>query len=118
MNENKQNENKQVYLTTYALKRVLKGLAQRIVPDDLLADAVVQVHVQQYPIHEAWTNFLMRNCVRCAKEPHTCDFLNPTAANVAGAAVPGGARAAVATNVENGMIITCPAIQERSSHKE
>ena len=101
--------NDQIFITTYILQRIMKQLAQRLIPDESFADILVQRHLQETNLPQTWSAFLWTNCARCRKEPDTCMFLNPTDQDVRGAAIPGGTRAAVATGVETGTFVQCPA---------
>jgi len=113
-------ENKTLLLTNYVLQRILKSFAMRMGMDDTFADFLAQAHVQQTPIQNVWTSFLLRNCSKCAKEPGTCTFLNPGPENTRGSATPATMQAAVATSVERGNFFDCPALEPKtrdSAHK-
>ena len=101
-----------LFLTAYAMARLLKEFAQRLGVEESMADAMAQVHMQQTNIPLGWTSFITKNCARCAKAPDSCDFLNPQERNSQPGARPEDVRSANATVIESGKLAHCPSRQE------
>ena len=97
-----------IFLTEYALARLLKEFAQRLGIEEVMADAVAQVHMHQTTVHTQWTRFITDNCARCTQSPGTCDFLNPQVHNCLEGATPGAVKSANATVIEKGHLRNCP----------
>ena len=98
-----------LFLTEYALARILKEFALRLGMDDSLADVTAQVHLQQSTAATQWSAFIVRNCSECVLSPESCAFLNPQEHNCKGDATPDEVRAANAMVIEKGKLESCPA---------
>ena len=96
------------FLTNYALTRLLKEFALRLGLDDMMADVVAQIHVQQTELPTQWSEFMAKNCTFCQKSPASCDFLNPNERNCMEGTTPEKLRSANATMVERGRFSACP----------
>ncbi len=99
---------KPVFLTTYALTRLLKEFAGRLGLDNDMADVSAQLHVHQSSIPGRWSEFITNNCARCGKEPNTCDYMNPQPHNCSGDSTPDEVRSANAMVIELGKMQRCP----------
>lgn len=100
-----------LFLTKYALARILKELAKSLGLSETMSDAVAQIHLQTSHSAVHWSDFLSRNCAECALDPQTCDFLSP-------ARVPPGQsvesiRTGVALSIETGRLKSCPLKNQR-----
>ena len=104
-----------VFLTQYALARLLKEFAQQLGLSEVMADVAAQVHLQSTGLHLQWTDFISHNCANCQKSPESCEFLNPKESNCAEGATPGDVKSANAIVIERGMLEDCPS---RVDHDE
>ena len=98
-----------VVMTQYALTRILKSFAARLGVEDSMADAMAQIHLQQYPTHQTWNLFMLKNCAGCVKGPENCEVFQPKEENCAGKATPQDVMTANALMIETGRWKTCPA---------
>ena len=102
-------EQKPLFMTTYAVARLLKEFALRIGLDEGMADVTAQVHMQQTSLPETWSNFITNNCAGCAKTPATCDYMNPQERNCLEGTTPQGVKTANAIAIEQNILSVCPA---------
>jgi hypothetical protein len=99
---------KPIYMTTFALARLLKEVLLDLGFSDLKADVVSQVHLQETVIPARWSEFIETNCARCAHAPSSCLYLNPTEEQCMGSSTPSELRAANAMMIETGRTANCP----------
>jgi hypothetical protein len=97
-----------VFMTEFALARLLKEFAQRFGLEESMADAMAQVHLQQTETHWKWTGFLMHNCFQCSHAPGSCTFLNPRPGDGGYGVTPEDTRNARAAVIELGKLEECP----------
>lgn len=102
-------EQKPVFLTQYALGRILKSYGMSLGLNDTMADATAQVHLQTNPAAHNWSVFLQKNCSECSHVPQSCTFLSPEQSDIQGGATPESTKAAVASQIESGRLRACPA---------
>jgi len=95
-----------IFLTNYALSRLLKEFAMRLGMEEGMADVVAQVHAQQSEIASSWSSFLYNNCGECSLSPTSCAFLNPPTRS--GGPSPEDVMSAYANVIESGKLVTCP----------
>lgn len=103
-------DQKPVFLTRFALARILKSFATRLGLEDTMADIAAQVHTSTTPAIENWSNFLSNNCAECIHDPSTCPWLNPDNSQKL-FATPAEAKVAMALTVEHGHVTLCPMIE-------
>lgn len=101
-------DQKPVFLTPFALARVLKGFAQTLGLTDSMADVTAQAFLQDHPGVERWSTFLSKNCANCLLDPGTCEFLNPTHGMIGRTTTPREVQAGTALAVETGGVRNCP----------
>lgn len=111
-------ENDILVITEYSLARILKNFALRLGMDDVMADVVAQVHVQQSRVPKNWHRWLMGQCASCLKKPHECEFLNPQEKNCIGGATPDDVRSANSLVIEIGKLTECPSKRTEIQHKQ
>ena len=97
-----------LFLTNFALTRLLKELLMDVGFSDTKADVVAQVHIQLSPIPTRWSDFLGENCSSCKLTPDLCLFMNPSADQCVEGATPDSLRAAHALMIETGRMTDCP----------
>ena len=98
-----------IYLTKFALARLLKEFAKRCGLDDGFSDILAQIHLQESTIPATWSEFIVVNCTGCEKSIETCDYMNPKPQNCPEGTTPEDMRAANAMMVESGRNTMCPA---------
>jgi len=99
-----------LFLTKFALARVLKEFALALGLNEVMADVAAQAHLQISPSAQRWSDFLEHNCGVCRMQPNTCYFLNPTTADyLPEGATPESKTVAIGLNIETGIIKRCPA---------
>jgi hypothetical protein len=98
-----------IYLTKFALARLLKEFAKRCGLDDGFSDILAQIHLQESTIPSTWSEFIVVNCTGCAKNIETCDYMNPDALNCPEGISPADMKAANAMMVESSRVTKCPA---------
>ena len=94
-----------LFLTKYALTRILKEFACHLGFNPMMADAVAQTHLHISPIAPAWNKFISENCSTCEKTPDSCEFLNPVGSH---SYAPDQVAAANAIAIERGRMPSCP----------
>lgn len=100
---------KPLFLTNFALTRLLKELLIDMGLSDTKADVLAQVHLQMSTIPAQWSEFLATNCSSCKWNPNHCRFLNPGKKNCLEGVTPPELRAAHAMMIETGRSERCPA---------
>lgn len=102
-------DQKPLFLTTFALGRLLKGFAQVLGNEPVYADVLAQVYLQRSDSHTAWSSFIQTNCAGCAKTPESCNFLNPSPESCVEGATPETVQSAYAVMIETGRLTHCQA---------
>jgi hypothetical protein len=106
---------KPIFLTNYALVRILKELLLELGISDSKADVLAQVHAQQTSIPTRWSDFIRSNCAACTLSPDSCTYLNPTEEQCTGSTTPYELRGAIALMIESGKTQRCPVYLPKES---
>ena len=102
---------KPLFLTEFALVRLLKEMLLDMGFSDTKADCLAQVHLMQSDIPTRWSEFIEHNCVVCKWTPQHCLFLNPLPEHCSGTTTPQDVKAANALMIETARVTRCPALE-------